>query len=54
MPYLMVRHRVADFDQWKAAFDAHQAARAEAGCSTLDELVAHHRYDRGHLSPMSR
>lgn len=28
---LIVQHRVADFDSWKPAFDAHETARIAAG-----------------------
>jgi hypothetical protein len=31
MPYLLVRHKVSDFTAWKAAYDAHLAAREDAG-----------------------
>ena len=31
MDYLMIRHKVKDFKKWKAAYDAHGAAREEAG-----------------------
>ena len=31
MNYLLVRHKVADFSKWKAAYDAHSAARQKAG-----------------------
>jgi hypothetical protein len=31
MPYLLVRHKVADFAQWKPMYDAHQSARTAAG-----------------------
>jgi len=31
MRYLLVRHRVAEFDQWKSAYDAHLQAREKAG-----------------------
>jgi hypothetical protein len=31
MRYLLVRHKVAEFDQWKSAYDAHLAAREKAG-----------------------
>jgi hypothetical protein len=31
MRYLLVRHRVAEFDQWKSAYDAHLHAREKAG-----------------------
>ena len=29
--YLLIRHKVRDFSAWKPAFDAHKAARVEAG-----------------------
>ena len=35
MTYVMVRHKVADFDEWKAAYDAHAAERAKAGLEQL-------------------
>ena len=31
MPYILVRHKVEDFDRWKAAFDGQAPARGEAG-----------------------
>ena len=31
MATLLVRHRVRDYDRWKAAFDAHEPERARAG-----------------------
>jgi hypothetical protein len=37
MPYLMIRHKVADFAQWKPLYDAHHSARAAAGLS--DRLI---------------
>ena len=31
MPYLLVRHKVADYEQWKAVFDAHSVTRQANG-----------------------
>jgi hypothetical protein len=31
MRYLLVRHKVAEFEQWKSAYDAHLPARQKAG-----------------------
>ena len=31
MPYLLVRHKVTDYEQWKAAFDAHSLTRQANG-----------------------
>ena len=31
MNYVLIRHKVADFDQWKQVYDAHASARASAG-----------------------
>ena len=31
MPYVLVRHKVADFSKWKPAYDAHLSARQKAG-----------------------
>ena len=31
MPYLFVRHRVADFAKWKPVYDGHLAVRQKAG-----------------------
>ncbi len=31
MKYMLVRHKVADFSNWKRVFDSHSAARQEAG-----------------------
>jgi hypothetical protein len=33
MPLLIVRHKIADFTSWKAAYDAHSPFRAAAGLS---------------------
>ena len=35
MAHLMIRHKVASFDQWKLVYDAHQSARDEADLKTL-------------------
>ena len=37
MPYLLVRHKVADFGKWKLQYDAHQSARTAA--SLRDRLI---------------
>jgi len=29
--FVLIRHKVRDFNTWKAGYDAHQAKRAEAG-----------------------
>ena len=31
MPYVLVRHKVADFSTWKPYYDAHLPARQKAG-----------------------
>jgi hypothetical protein len=31
MAFLLIRHRVKDFNTWKTGYDAHQSKRAEAG-----------------------
>jgi hypothetical protein len=31
MNYVMIRHKVKDFNKWKAAYDAHGPARSGAG-----------------------
>ena len=38
MPYLLVRHRVADFDRWYSVFKSHAEAQREAGLSDLQLL----------------
>ena len=47
--YMLIRHRIRDFDAWKAGYDAHQSRRAEAGLTEKqllrnaddpDEIVA--------------
>ena len=35
MAHLLIRHKVADFDQWKPTYDAHQSARDDAGLKFL-------------------
>lgn len=32
MPYLLVHHKVTDYEQWKSAFDAHSVTRQANGC----------------------
>ena len=41
--YLLIRHRVADFTKWKAAYDAHAPARQQAG---LKEVYALRNSDK--------
>ena len=31
MPYLLIRHKVTDYERWKSAFDAHSITRQAAG-----------------------
>jgi hypothetical protein len=31
MPYMLVRHKVEDYERWKPGFDDHQAVRKESG-----------------------
>lgn len=31
MPYLLVRHKVEDYESWKPVFDEHRATRKESG-----------------------
>ena len=31
MPYILVRHKVRDYDTWIAGFDAHSSARLRGG-----------------------
>jgi heme-degrading monooxygenase HmoA len=31
MPYMLVRHKVEDYEKWKPVFDGHQATRSESG-----------------------
>ena len=31
MPYLLVRHKVTDYEKWKSAFDAHSVTRQANG-----------------------
>jgi heme-degrading monooxygenase HmoA len=38
MPYILVRHKVADFSKWKPAYDAHLPARKEAGIKEVHVL----------------
>ena len=36
--YVLVRHRVTEFAEWKRVFDLHEAKRAEAGLSVVHVL----------------
>ena len=38
MPYLLVRHKVADFSQWKPVYDNHLPARQKAGLKEVHLL----------------
>jgi len=38
MNYLLIRHRVADFSRWKAAYDDHSGAREQAGLKEKELL----------------
>jgi heme-degrading monooxygenase HmoA len=38
MPYLLIRHKVRDFNAWKPVYDAHLAAREAAGLRELHLL----------------
>jgi phage shock protein PspC (stress-responsive transcriptional regulator) len=38
MNYLLIRHNVADFTKWKAAYDAHAPAREQAGLKEVHLL----------------
>jgi heme-degrading monooxygenase HmoA len=38
MPYILVRHKVADFSKWKPVYDAHLPARQEAGIKEVHVL----------------
>jgi heme-degrading monooxygenase HmoA len=38
MPYMLVRHRVADFDTWKRVFDSHAEAQRQSGLHTRHVL----------------
>ena len=35
MAHMLIRHRVHDFDKWKATYDAHRQTRAAAGLKDL-------------------
>ena len=38
MPYLLVRHKVADFSKWKPTYDSHLPARQKAGLKEVHLL----------------
>lgn len=38
MNHLLIRHKVADFTKWKAAYDAHAETRRTAGLTELHLL----------------
>ncbi|MEJ2468096.1 MAG: hypothetical protein P8Y51_03320 [Campylobacterales bacterium] len=38
MSYMMIRHKVRDFDEWKAGYDAHLPAREAAGLREVQLL----------------
>ena len=38
MTYLLVRHKVADFDAWKEVFDSHAEAQGEFGMK-IDKVL---------------
>jgi hypothetical protein len=38
MPFLLIRHKVADFSKWKPAYDSHSTARQDAGLKEVHLL----------------
>jgi len=38
MPYLLIHHKVENFDTWKSAYDEHRDARDKAGLTELHLL----------------
>ena len=38
MPYILIRHKVADFSKWKPAYEGHLPDRQEAGLKELHLL----------------
>jgi heme-degrading monooxygenase HmoA len=38
MSYMMIRHKVRDFDEWKPGYDAHRPAREAAGLREVQLL----------------
>lgn len=38
MPYLLIHHKVENFDTWKNAYDEHRSARDEAGLTEIHLL----------------
>ena len=38
MPYLLIHHKVENFDTWKSAYDEHRSARNEAGLTEIHLL----------------
>lgn len=38
MPYLLIHHKVENFETWKSAYDEHQSARNEAGLTEIHLL----------------
>ena len=38
MPYILIRHKVADFSKWKPAYEDHLSARQGAGLKELHLL----------------
>jgi len=47
MPYVLVRHKVADFSTWKPYYDAHLPARQKAGLT--EEHLLHDTDDSNNL-----
>jgi len=39
MPYILVRHKVENYDSWKEGFDAHAEARKAAGSTGTNYLM---------------
>lgn len=35
MAHMLIRHKVQDFDKWKAAYDAHRQTRVASGLTDL-------------------
>lgn len=45
--FMLVRHKVRDFNSWKAGYDAHQPVRVEAGLA--EQYLLHSADDRNEV-----
>ena len=50
MPYVLIRHKVADYQKWRRAFDAHGRVRKSGGTGSRSLMSLAGAASRSYLS----